>query len=162
MNENIVGGHRVHIHCWTAMVCFVSFTQFLADCFNSLILNQIPTHREGRCCRRWAKTAALWCAVCRRGQELGVGLWRDPGLIFQRRGLRRGRWEDADRPRRKRRRNEREVAAASSAAPGTADAGAAGSAAACWWLYVQPGRREEQWPNNMSLNEVLGNKVVEI
>lgn len=99
------------------------------------------THREGTCCRHWAKTAALWCAVCRRGPEPGVGLWRGPGLICQSQGLRQGHQGDADQRRRKRR-NEREVAAASSAAPGTADAGAAGSAAACWWLYVQPRRKK--------------------
>jgi len=85
------------------------------------------THREGRCCRRWAKTAALWCAVCRLDQEPGVRLRRGRGLICRNRGLRGYAYR-----RRRRRRSEREVAAASSTALGTADAGAAGSAAACW------------------------------
>lgn len=44
-------------------------TQFL-----HLVYSPFQTHREGRCCRRWAKMAALWCAVCRQGLEPGVGL----------------------------------------------------------------------------------------
>lgn len=86
------------------------------------------TYREDRCCKRWVKTAALWCAVSRRGPEHDGSLQRDPGLIYWRQGHREG----ADQPRKKRRRNERKVAAASSAVPGTAGADAAGSAAACW------------------------------
>lgn len=120
-----------------------------------LLLEQ--THREGRCCRRWATTAALWCAVYRQGSEPGECLWRGPGLICQSRGLRRGHRGDADQWRRKKKRNEREVVAASSAALGTADAGAAGSAAACWWLYVQPGRDKEDCHNYVFQKKALGN-----
>lgn len=91
-----------------------------------LVLSPGHTYREDRSCRHWAKTAALWCAVSRRGPEPDGSLRRDPGLIY----WSQGHQEDADQPR-KRRRNERE-AAASSVVPGTAGADAAGSAAACW------------------------------
>lgn len=92
---------------------------------------------------------ALWCAVCQRGPEPGVGLWKGPRLIFRSQELQQGHQGGAVRRMKRTRRNAREAAAASSAAPGTADAGAAGSAAACWWLYVQPGERENDGQNNI-------------